>query len=173
MPGPGPSLPSAGLAGRLTGDFFDTERVMRALSKAQRRALSGFGAFVRTRSKTSIKYRKGKSQPGSPPFAHKGSGFTRKRTNKRTGAITIQQKSPLKELIFFSFDSTKNSVVIGPLRFGSRPGMEALEYGGAARIRFPDGKVKTAKIKERPFMRPAFATELPRWRALLRDSMGK
>lgn len=115
-------------------NFFDTKAVTDKLDPALRKALSKFGAFVRTRSKSSIKRHKGTSRQGQPPYAHEGS---------------------IKKILF-SFDAKNNSVVIGPVLAKSQSGApENLEYGGVAKV---DGVTKT--IGPRPFMNPAFDTEL-------------
>lgn len=118
----------------LKKSFFDSKAVTDALDPAVRKALSRFGAFVRTRSRSSIKKGKGKSKPGQPPKAHQGD---------------------IKRILF-GYDAAAKSVVIGPIRYGSASGApETLEYGGYARL-----KGKTVRVKPRPFMGPAFDTEL-------------
>lgn len=130
--------------------FFDKPAVLRAVNKAQRKVLSRFGAFVRTRAKTSIRKRKGTSPAGSPPFSHEGS---------------------LRKFILFAYDAETKAVVIGPARLsklGQAP--EALEQGG-----FSQGyvgtegnrRLKRTRIQARPYMGPAFQAELrqlpPQW----------
>lgn len=90
--------------------FFDSELVKRSMDAATRRALSKFGAFVRTRAKTSIRKRKAISAPGSPPSSHTGK---------------------LRKSIFFSYDKAAKSVVVGPLRHGKNAA-ELLEHGGGS-----------------------------------------
>lgn len=117
--------------------FFDKPAVTSKVDAGKRKALSKFGAFVRQRSRTSIRKRKGTSQPGSPPFSH---------TDRVRSAIV------------FAFDPDSESVVIGPHQAGrSGAGAKALEGGGTVRV---DGKPVT--IRARPFMGPAFRAELPR-----------
>jgi hypothetical protein len=114
-------------------NFFDRKAVLSRLDKGVKQALSKFGAFVRRRAQTSIRKRKGVSAPGSPPSSHVGT---------------------LKKLIFFSYDPGRKSVVIGPvLKSGSSDAPKLLEHGGAGR---------RGKYIARPFMRPAFAAELPK-----------
>lgn len=126
--------------------FFDSRAVTDALDPEVRKALSRFGAFVRTRSRSSIKRapKKGKgkkptkprtSRPGRPPLAH-------------TGDI---------KKILFGYDAPAKSVVIGPVRAGSASGApENLEHGGFARLKGG----RRVKVRPRPFMAPAFAEEL-------------
>ncbi len=112
--------------------FFDKKAVTSAIDKGLKQALSKFGAFVRTRSKSSIRKRKAIAAPGSPPSSHEGS---------------------LKKLIFFSYDAAQKSVVIGPvLKTGGGEAPRLLEHGGTGR---------KGRYAARPFMLPAFKAELP------------
>ncbi len=91
--------------------FFDSKKVISATTKAERRVLSRFGAFVRTRAKQSIRRRKRVSRPGSPPTS-------------RTGY--------LKRGIFYGYDVADAAVVIGPVRGGKRgEATHALEFGNS------------------------------------------
>lgn len=115
----------------LKKSFFDREAITGAVDKGTRKALSKFGAFVRKNSRQSIKRKKGVSPPGSPPYAH--------------GAANIKR-------IFFGYDQAARSVVIGPVLAGSMSGApERLEEGGT---------YKGRRYAARPFMLPAFKTEL-------------
>ena len=130
--------------------FFDRQKILDSVDAATRRVLSKFGAFVRTRARTSIRKRKGTSAPGSQPYSHVGT---------------------LRELIFFSYDREAQSVVIGPTLASDPTGApENLEYGGAADL--PEGrKSRRVKIKPRPFMGPAFEAEKPGLPAMWKDSV--
>lgn len=171
------------------GQFFDSSAVIRKTNAVERRILSRFGAFVRRRSKSSIRSRKRKvSEPGNPPFSRKGT---------------------LKKLIFFSYDTNKKSVVIGPTKFGKGEAPRLLEEGGTAtrqllllgkiqgrddRGRFTKkalqpldpsinysgevvfknskrGSQLRTKYRPRPFMGPAFNAELPSVRDQLANSI--
>lgn len=127
--------------------FFDRQAVLSAVDKATRKVLSRFGAFVRTRAKSSIRKAKGPSAPGSPPHSHVGL---------------------LRQFIFFMFNPSDQSVVIGPTlirqrsAYGPTTVPEVEEYGGtvARTIRFKRWqKVETARYPARPFMGPAFEYE--------------
>lgn len=77
--------------------FFDRMAVIRAAAAAGVRNLARGGSFVMRRARTSMRYRKrGSSAPGTPPFAHKQTGYA------------------LRRLLFFSFDGSSKSVVVGP-----------------------------------------------------------
>ena len=137
------------------GMFFDAPKVMRSLDTAARSVLSKFGAFVRTAAKSSIRKRKKTSEPGSPPSSHTGL---------------------LKKFIYFGYDPTKQSVVIGPARLNSTSGTapETLEYGGKAIIAtYKKGKRvnRVVTIAKRPFMHPALNQELPKLPSMWRDSV--
>lgn len=94
------------------------------------------------------------SDPGRPPFAHRG----------KSG------KSPLRELIFFSRDQSTGSVVIGPVQFQGKRGAHALEHGGSATITDPiTGKPRSITIRPRPFARPAGEAEAKRFPEILRS----
>lgn len=129
------------------GAFFDRKPVMDAMDKATKQALSKFGAFVRTRARSSIRKRKKISQPGQPPSSHTGL---------------------LKDKLFFVFERERKGVVIGPARL-NKPGLPApqlLEQGGAVTVtrRTKAGKTKQVRrvYQPRPFMGPAFEKERPK-----------
>jgi len=136
--------------------FFDAPRVIRAMDRATRRALSKAGAFIRTRAKTSIRKRKSISKPGNPPHSHVGL---------------------LRSLLFFGYDPGAQSVVIGPqkARRGNVPSL--LEYGGTAvRVRRHSsgkrGRKQRVTYRPRPFMGPAMEAELPNLPKQWRNSLG-
>lgn len=114
--------------------FFDADPVLRAIDKATKAVLSKQGAFVRTSAKSSIRKRKKPAKPGQPPSSHVGT---------------------LKKLIFFSYDATTKSVVVGPTPFGKRDptGASLLEYGGSTTTH----RGKPAEYDAFPFMQPALA----------------
>lgn len=125
--------------------FLDRQKVTAIVGRESVKALSRFGAFVRTRARTSIRKRKGISQPGQPPSSHVGL---------------------LKKGILFSYDKARQSVVIGPVKL-NKPGEapELLEYGGETTIetseKFTRRKKRVrARYRSRPYMRPAFTQEL-------------
>lgn len=137
--------------------FFDNAKVINAVDRASRSVLSKFGAFVRTAAKSSIRPRKKSSKPGHPPTSHSGL---------------------LKKFIFFGYSQQQTSVVIGPAKLNQKIGNapEVLEYGGKSTIFAWDSKAKvktkqTVRIAARPYMRPAFAKNLPKLPALWRNSV--
>jgi len=132
--------------------FFSSKAVTSAVDRATRRVFSRFGAFVRRTARSSIRKRKKPSAPGQPPSSHKGL---------------------LKRFIFFGYDRTKKSVVIGPVRLtgagrGKAPSL--LEYGGAGTVRVRRRR-KRARYKARPFMGPAYEKEKPQLPAMWQGSV--
>lgn len=118
--------------------FFDRKVVIDAVDRATRKALSKAGAFIRTRSKSSIRSRKKVSAPGSPPSSHTGD---------------------LKKRIFFGYEPATKSVVVGPVRFRAGEAPRLLEFGGQARRR-SHGKTRAVAYRPRPFMGPALQKEI-------------
>lgn len=148
-------------------NFFDRAVVIEAAGKARVRVLSKFGAYVRTRARSSIRKRKKPSKPGQPPSSHLGL---------------------LKQFLFFGYDRATASVVIGPALINRGSGApETLEHGGTADVehaRWVSGpkygnrrqritETHRVKIAARPFMAPALRAELPRLPAVWKDSIRK
>ena len=128
--------------------FFDRKAVTSALDKATRKVLSTFGALVRKTARWSIRKRKRASLPGQPPSSHTGL---------------------LKRFLFYSYDDSRRSVVIGPAKLNAKNtgAPEVLEYGGSTTLEIGKEKRKI-QIASRPYMNPAFEktkTQLPHlWR---------
>lgn len=141
--------------------FFDRNAVHAQVDVLKDRELSRLGAFTRQRMKQSLRYRNKASQPGQPPSVHRDTGFTRTTTNKKTGAVTKRETSPLKELIFFA-RTPQGSVVIGPAKFGKRPGIvpPTLERGGPAVI---------TEVLPRPKTLKASASQSQTYRRLIKE----
>lgn len=134
-------------------EFFDSAKVERAVGRARRRALSKAGAFVRQSAKTSIRKRRGSAPPGKPPHSHEGS---------------------LRRLIFFGYDRSTDSVVVGPVPFRAGTAPRALEFGGPTVVqRRRRGRVvrRRTRIEPRPFMAPALERETPNLPKAFRNSV--
>ena len=104
--------------------FFDAPRVLAATDRATRSVLSRAGAFIRRTAKGLIRKGKKPSKPGSPPKSHAGT---------------------LKDFLFFAYEPSRRSVVIGPAKTnqvffdgdgqpvsGTVP--EVLEFGGSISV---------------------------------------
>lgn len=133
--------------------FFDAPAVTRAVDRTSRRALSKFGAFVRTAARSSIRPRRRISQPGQPPSSHVGL---------------------LKRFIFFGYDRSRKSVIVGPAKL-SKPEprvLELLEHGGRTRRRnLRTKQLEMQNYRARPFMGPALAKETPKLAPLWRNAV--
>lgn len=134
--------------------FFDRGTVKRAVDKAKRAVLAKAAAFIRTTARHSIRTRKGSAPPGQPPHSHKGT---------------------LRRLIFFGYDRSSDSMVVGPVGFRRSTAPNVLEFGGKATlVRRRRGKLvrERAAYDSRPFMGPALQKERPklpsRWANSLR-----
>jgi hypothetical protein len=133
------------------GLFFDRHAVLSAVTRAQRKVLSKFGAFVRQEARSRIRRRKRSSREGESPSTWTGL---------------------LKRNIFFVFDPGRRSVVIGPILLNRGTDAPAtLEHGGAVTRRDRQGKQKRVVYAPRPYMGPAFDREQTKLPELWRDSV--
>lgn len=95
------------------GNFFDRKVVLNAMSKTEKKEFSKQGAIVRTRARQSMRKRKKPSLPGQPPRVVKGQ---------------------IKKFLFFSWDNTTRTVVVGPTLLPKGTGAPStLEYGGTSK----------------------------------------
>lgn len=153
-------------------NFFDRAAVKNAVDRATRRTLSRAGSFVRRTARRSIKpagkraKRKREklgrgypdptiSKPGDPPRLH-----TNANQNLR--------------LIFFAWEPTRKTVVVGPVAFKSINGIsvpEVLEKGGRSYLVGRRGRKKPIRVQARPFMGPALAKEAPQFPNLFANSV--
>lgn len=145
---------------RATKQQFLDRPIRNAAEAGHIRLQSKFGAFVRRRMQSSLKYsKKDTAAPGQPPKVHKSGSFTRQKTNKKTGVVTAQAASPLRELIFFALDSATRSVVIGPVQFGRGEAPGLLEFGGRTSRTRKSGTKRELVYAPHPFVKPAGDTE--------------
>ena len=136
------------------GVFFDGDEINKRKDKQRIKALSAAGAFVQTAARGSIRSsgkKKKVSEPGKPPRRHVSS--------KALGIHTI----------YFVYDKTTDSVVVGPVKFnsGGPKILETLEGGGSIKAirrnrRTGRKESRVVKIKPRPFMGPAKDKALPK-----------
>jgi hypothetical protein len=125
------------------GGFFDSRKVEQAATRKTRAVLMRFGAFVRTRARSSIRQRRAISAPGQPPSGHVGA---------------------LRKFILFDVDMKRRSVIIGaallPGMVGRAPA--SLEHGGpsAGTVHRKRGtEQRPIVVRERPFMGPSMEIE--------------
>lgn len=153
------------------GNFFDRDKIIKAMDRATLRVLNQFGRMVRKRAQASLKYGDRPSAPGSPPTAHRSRSITK--TSRSTGRTRKRSVSYLREFLFYSYDDAAKSVVIGPSKLDQTvdsDALPALEYGGSSTVS-SRGKGRRVKIRPRPFMRPALDAELPNLAPLWRNSV--
>ena len=153
--------------------FFDRQKVMDAIDRATRKALSKSLAYVRTTARTTVlRRRKKSSAAGNPPSVH-----------SRDTVATLRN-------ILFSYDERTKSGIVGPVKLnqvnmtstGSLTVPQILEAGATVGIREEQWKsnnagtwfrrdnrrrsnpgkryrVRSAKYEARPFMGPALKIE--------------
>lgn len=101
--------------------FFDRAAVKEALGQAVAAGMAKGGRYIQKTARNSMKKKRGASPPGKPPNVHVGT---------------------LKKLLTFAFDSSTQTMVIGPYGLGKAKVPGVLEFGGG-------------NIEKRPYMRPA------------------
>lgn len=153
---------------RMKDFFFDKQAVKSRMSKANRKALSKAGAFIRRRARSSLRRRKKTSQPGQPPSVH-----------STDGVATLKN-------ILFAYEPLSESLVVGPVRLNQKvflgPDLgdgtvpQVHEFGASAKIREvkvghrwftgvrrvrpgQPVRVRAVRYPERPFMGPALEAE--------------
>jgi len=154
---------------------FDDDKLIKAMDRASRQALSRIGAHIRQTSRQSIRKLAGPSNPGRPPRTVTGL---------------------LKNFLLFGYDPFTKSVVIGPARISGFPAIAPglLEFGGTTRARatvairkstgrrlergmfrpnYVIRKGQTIRHERRPYMGPAYDKELPNIPEEWRGSLGR
>jgi hypothetical protein len=132
--------------------FFDRPAVQSAVDRAERSALSRFGAFVRRRARSLIRRRQRASAPGEAPSSHTGL---------------------LRDFILFGYDGQRKSVVIGPAKLNAKRGdaPSALEHGGIVSLTVGKQTGERVRIARRPYMQPALEAERPKLADMFRNSV--
>lgn len=135
--------PLINVTAKVKGLFLDRAHIIQKIGAAKVKTLMRSGGRIRTTATRSMRYRKKASAPGQPPSAH-----------KERGAL-------LRKLLFFVYDQSTDSVVVGPVGFGKAEAPSAEEFGGII-TRVRRGKVQRAIYPPRPFMSPALTKEEPK-----------
>jgi len=122
-------------------------QVVKAADRQTQRVYNKFGAFARRTAKGLIRKFKKPSKPGRPPHSH--------------------GRELLKKFIFFTWDPTARSELIGAAKLNGTIGdaPSALEHGGKSRARVGrkgHKHVETVTIAARPYIGPAVTKELPK-----------
>ena len=136
------------ITARVKSAFFDRAAVQAAMDAATLKTLSRFGAFVRRRAQTSMRRAGAVSQPGNPPSSHAGQ---------------------LRDLLYFAWDNSTRSVVIGPIPFRDGVAPKLLEEGGEIIDRLRGRSVRKV-YRARPYMKPAFDAELAKMPQRFKDA---
>lgn len=138
--------------------FFNSADVAKFIEPGVRRSLGKAGGYLRRVARNSLKYDEGKSAPGQPPKVHQF--FNRRKTNRKTGQVTIQSVSPLRELLFFAYDRESQTTIVGPARFpGAKAGNlvpRTLEKGGTVRKTITEPQPRRASRPATGRQREAF-----------------
>ena len=159
---------------RLKDWFFDRRNLEFSLARAEIRAMSKVGAFVRKRARSSLRRRRKPSEPGQPPSVH-----------------STDDVATLKNILF-GYDPHIHGVVVGPVKLHAKQGLNGVmlsgtvpnlhEFGGTAGLRewysptfkqwIPGAwrskrraaefqqRVRRARYAPRPTMGPALAAEV-------------
>lgn len=133
-----------------SAQFFDRKAVIDAVGRVKAKLLSKMGAFVQRRAKSSMR---------------KAPKNTKRKTYlAQAGKPPRYRNKLLKDFLFFSWDPTAQSVVVGPAKLNgfkqSTPGPQLLESGGNVTFFASRGrKQKSARFNKFPFMVPAMEAE--------------
>ncbi len=118
--------------------FFNKKLILNAVDRARRPVLERQGALIRGIARRGIRKTKGPSAPGRVFHSH-------------------DERS---RMIFFGWDASSKTVVVGQQRLGHTGEPHTLEFGGRVRVPVRRGKRKyfvVANQAPRPYMRPALA----------------
>ena len=139
--------------------FFDAPAVLKAMDRATNKALSQFGAYVRSDARHSLRKAGPSTPPSTPP------------------APPRSRNGLLKKFIFFAYEREKRNVVIGPVRLPRMmydDNLIMLEYGGKRQMKlYGYGGMRRSSIatyRARPFMRPAFARNIDNAHKFYKDA---
>lgn len=148
--------------------FFDRKRVMRSVDKERRKRLSKAGAFVRRGARSKIK------KPGVRRVRRRGSGFDPTISKPgRPPRTHVKGKRSIR-LILFAWNAASESVIVGPVRFSNKLGVNVprvLEKGGRSRFQQKSGDIAQSFVQPRPVMGPTLEEEAPKFPDLFRDSV--
>jgi hypothetical protein len=126
---------------KVTNLFFDRTIVTDAMDKKTLASLSRIGAFVQTRAKR-------KMRPGG-----KGNKTARPGEAPRTHA------GDLRKRLYFAWDPSSRSVVVGPEKYRSGRVPRLMEEGGQQTI-IDRGRTVRAMYSPHPYMGPSLQEEI-------------
>ena len=167
---------------KLRGVFFqDDPAVIAAMDKAERKPLMKMGAYVRTTAKRSMKPAKRKKEAElteSEAELWNKQKATRHRRRQPIGKVPFYVHSQpgepprkirgdLSKFLYFVWDPSTRSVVVGPQGFPGRDAPENLEHGGQSKA--TDGT--PFRMEARPFMFPALQDNAPKFPQLFANAL--
>lgn len=150
--------------------FFDRPAVKSMMDRVSHRALGRFGSYLRTVARNLIKKR-GKPSSSSQTRDEQGrflevgerpSGYF---DASKPGQPPHRHSGHLHDFLFFAYDSSSQSVVVGPAYLSGRKADDVpaiLEYGGVTTITSGKNRGKKKYIAPRPYMGPAFDAAEPK-----------
>lgn len=183
------------------GQFFDRLALETAAEKAEAKVMSKFGSFVRRTARSSIRSRQKRladmtpfelAEYGAAVNAWKRDGEQGPRPKRfpaasKPGNPPNNQTGLLKKFIFFTYESFRRSVIIGPALLNNagktlnpqgKTVPQVLEEGGPASVTYLGWehgrrvwKTKAIHIEPRPYMKPAYDANLSKVPGLWRDSI--
>ena len=154
--------------------FFDRD-IFAATNKAKAKALSKFGAYVRSDAKKSMKSVRGRVRTvrSGPRKGQKERYYKPAAAGSPPHAI----EGLLKKFLFFVYEKDRDSVVIGPAALSNKsrrgdpvPGLH--EHGGTQLVK--SGRSKRtfiASYPKRPYMKPAGERNVRKLGDLFRDAI--
>lgn len=169
---------------RMKDFFFDRAAVLRAVDKAARAILAQAGAAIRLiarRSMRPARRMKLAELTDTERRAHQAAVHIARREGRpppelpyvasKPGEPPRVRKGLLKRFLFYAWDPTARTVVVGPQALGRSRTPSVLEFGGQVTLKRRKGN-RTVTIAERPYMAPALTKVAPRlpqrWRGALR-----
>lgn len=172
--------------------FFDRKKVIDAVGKAKAKVLSKGGAFIRRTAQQSMRAApKGTlarirslfkllavtKDPAERSRIDQDIHTLQRRASAPEGKPPRSVLGLLKQFLFFVWDPTSRSCVIGPAKLNQKGDdvPEALEKGGTVRVisgpRSNRRVVRTVKIAPHPYMGPALEKEAPNLAGQWADSV--
>jgi len=161
-----------------TARFFDRD-LLKAISNGHKRALSKFGAFIRSDAKRSMRTaRVRKRRKGTRQVVRKGVVVRIAKSGSPEGTPPRAIYGHIKRFLFFEFDDSKGpNVVVGPWKLQEKtrtkhpvPAIHEQRKKSHAFVRRRiKGKTVNQRYPQRPYMVPAFEKNKKKLRGLYRD----
>lgn len=166
------------------GLFFDSDKVKSLTDAATRRNLGKSGGEVRKIARRSMRKARMKSRGDMTEreirvfdlrvaqwkLTKQGPRPKRPLAASKPGEPPRVRRGDIKQQLFYVYDPSSKSVVVGPAKLSRATGAPAtLEFGGSTRGSFG----KTVTVAKRPYMQPALAVARPKMSELWKNSVRK